>query len=849
VQGVFSIHSPRVDVSGKKPVLLPVAVLLVGAALRFLSLADLPPGLFFDESANGVDALRVLGGWHPIFFPADQGREPLFIYLQAAAMALIGPSPFALRLPAAFLGVLTIAATYAAFRAIAGPAIGLIGSALLAASFWHVGLSRLAFRTDAMPLFTTLAAFFLWKGVRGGRLAPFLIGGIYLGIGLYTYIPARLAPALFAAWLAGCILIPGWRCPSSARRVALGMVLALGACAVVALPLAYYFYHHPHDFIERIHNAVGPAPSRTTLEGFERAISGMFWIGDPNVRHDLPGRPLVELPVAVLGIVGLIWGRRWRDGSGALVAIWCIAMLAPAALTDEPAHALRLAGELPFVLFFPAVGLGWIASRRSFLRAEQAAGDSKIENDPHPRPLPKGEGIGHLPRRGCEALRLSLLGESARRAGEGSRTVLRLRGMPLGPAFALMFICGMSLVTARDYFVLWPELPEVNRAFQADLLHALDLVDQVPAGLPIVATSLVVDGMPIPSAFVPRVGERVHAVDGEVNFVLPIHGDQPIYYVYARSDEPPDFLQRLDGLTRIATSLDRFGQIDGELFRADSSLRLPPPSRDVAANIGSSVRVEGADLTSRVQPGDYVPYALHWTVRGRGPSAKWELFAHLVDRTSQRLIAQDYNRGFAPSEWRDGDQVISWLHLQIPAGTPAEVAEVHFGVLDPESGQLLPVTTPGGKPAGDVVVAGPVRIVGPVTTPPPPARVVRVRYGPAMILTGLDVELPDASHTRVRLHWQADASMQEDYTVFVHLLDSSGRFLVGADSQPAGGQAPTSTWQAGETFVDDHVLTIVPGSQVTALEIGVYLLATGERLRATDMATGQSLGNALLLPR
>jgi 4-amino-4-deoxy-L-arabinose transferase-like glycosyltransferase len=768
---------------------LAICVILIAAALRFVALADLPPGLFFDESANGVDALRVLGGWFPVFFPADQGREPLFISLQAAALALIGPSPFALRLPAAFLGVATVAATFAAFRAIAGINVGLIGSGLLAASFWDVGLSRLAFRTDAMPLFTTLAAYFLWKAVRCGRLGLFLAGGVCLGIGLYTYIPARLAPVLFAAWLVGCVAIRPWRAKTSAREVGLGTIVMLGVCLVVALPLAYYFYHHPHDFIERIRNAVGPAPTRTPLEGFVRAVSGLFWIGDPNVRHDLPGWPLVEVPVALLGVIGLAAGRRWRDGSGALILLWCVAMLAPAALTDEPAHALRLAGELPFVHFFPAVGLGWIASRQ-------------------------------LP---------------------GSRVI--------GPAIAGAFILGNTLVTARNYFISWPALPEVNHFFQADLLHALDLVDQVPAGAPVVATSLVVDGMAIPSAFVPKARARIHAVDGEVNFVLPIHGDRPVYYVYARSDEPPDFLDRLVGLTRLATSTDRFGQIDGELFRADSSLHLPAPSRIVAANIGPAVRVDGADLVTRVRPGDYVPYALHWTVRGNAPPAKWELFAHLVDRNGQRLIAQDYNRGFTPSEWRDGDQVISWLHLQIPAGTPPTVADVHFGVIDSDSGKALAVTTPAGVPAGNVVVVGPVRVAGPAVPPsPPPQHPLSVRFGSAMMLTGFEIDRPDASNSVVRLHWHAAVLLPDDYTVFVHLLDLSGRYVVGADSQPAGGQVPTSTWQPGETVVDEHRLTLPPGSNATALEIGVYLLSTGERLPAVDVTSGKSEGDAIRLP-
>jgi 4-amino-4-deoxy-L-arabinose transferase-like glycosyltransferase len=788
---VGRIRTVGVDGQLKTPLILPVVVLLVASALRFSALADLPPGLFFDESANGVDALRVLGGWFPVFFPADQGREPLFIYLQATAMALIGPSPFALRLPAAFLGVATVAATYAMFRAIAGSTVGLIGAGLLAASFWHVGLSRLAFRTGAMPLFTALAAYFFWKAVRRGQLWLFLVGGACLGLGLYTYIPARLAPALFGLWLVAAIAIPTWRGKTSAREVGIGTIVMIGACAVVALPLAHYFYYHPHDFIERIRNAVGPAPSRTPLEGFARATSGLFWIGDPNVRQDLPGWPLIEPPIALLGVVGLARRHYWCEGSAPLAVVWCAAMLAPAALTDEPAHALRLAGELPFVLFFPAVGLAWIASREY--------------------------------HRGARAI---------------------------GPAIAVVLLVGNVLVTAWNYFVAWPALPEVNHVFQADLLHALDLVDRVPAGPPIVATSLVVDGMAVPGAFVPRVRARIHAVDGEVNFVLPVHGDQSVYYVYARSDEPPNFLDRLNGLTRIATSTDRFGQVDGELFRADPALRLPPPARVVAANVGPNARVDGADLAARVKPGDYAAYALHWTVRGAPPPAKWEIFAHLVDRGSQRLIAQDYNRGFTPSEWRDGDQVVSWLHLQIPAGVAPAVADVQFGIIDSDSGKALPVTSPTGAAAGDVVVVGPVRIVGPAGPPPvpPPQHPLNVRFGPAMTLAGYDVERSSGSDSLVRLRWQADALPSDDYTVFVHLLDASGHYLIGADSQPAGGQAPTSTWQTGESIVDEHHLTLPSGASAATLEIGVYLLSTGERLPAVDAATGKPVGDAIRLP-
>ncbi len=90
-------------------VLLTVMTMtVIAAALRLVALDRWPPGLYHDEAFNGLDALRVLQGDTPIFFTANNGREPLFIYLQALSVALFGRSPGALRLVSAIVGTLTI---------------------------------------------------------------------------------------------------------------------------------------------------------------------------------------------------------------------------------------------------------------------------------------------------------------------------------------------------------------------------------------------------------------------------------------------------------------------------------------------------------------------------------------------------------------------------------------------------------------------------------------------------------------------------------------------------------------------------------------------------------------------
>lgn len=84
-------------------------VTLVAAFLRLWQLDQLPPGLFFDEAYNGLDARAVADGERfPLYFAGNNGREPLYLYLQAVAVKLLGPSAYALRLTSALIGILTV---------------------------------------------------------------------------------------------------------------------------------------------------------------------------------------------------------------------------------------------------------------------------------------------------------------------------------------------------------------------------------------------------------------------------------------------------------------------------------------------------------------------------------------------------------------------------------------------------------------------------------------------------------------------------------------------------------------------------------------------------------------------
>ncbi len=362
------------------PLLLVVAI---AAALRFWALGSIPPGLYHDEAFNGLDALGVLEGERPVFFEANNGREPLFIYLVALSVALLGRSPGAIRIVAALLGTLTIPATYLLTKAMFNRRIGLLAAAITGLTLWHVNLSRIGFRAVAMPLLVALALWQLWLGLKDGNRRHFLAGGLLYGLTFYTYLAARFTIVALAAF--GLYLVVGsWRpalsvasltaeglenCPELSRRVGKwrrGALTFVLAALVVLTPLIAYVATHGDAFLGRVGQ----------VSIFNLTINeGDFWgtllrhvgntllmftnQGDFIPRHNVPLRPVFDPLLSAFFLLGLILClKRFRQGAEhAFVLIWLAVMLLPTILAEGAPHFLRSVGILPVAFVVPAIGL------------------------------------------------------------------------------------------------------------------------------------------------------------------------------------------------------------------------------------------------------------------------------------------------------------------------------------------------------------------------------------------------------------------------------------------------------------------------------------------------------------
>ena len=146
-------------------VCLTVCVMtLLAALLRFPWLDRLPPGLYHDEAYNGLDALAVGEGQHAIFFDANNGREPLHIYLMSLTVRLFGRTPIGVRAAGAFLGTLLVPLTFALVKEMSDERVGLWAALMATPNICLLCLSRTGFRAGSLAVVGAGGLAALWRG-------------------------------------------------------------------------------------------------------------------------------------------------------------------------------------------------------------------------------------------------------------------------------------------------------------------------------------------------------------------------------------------------------------------------------------------------------------------------------------------------------------------------------------------------------------------------------------------------------------------------------------------------------------------------------------------------------------
>jgi len=752
---------------------LAILIMVLGAALRMVGIANYPPGPHFDEAVE-IIITRTLAFSDARPFPMVenyQGREVLFYYLAVPFTWWIQDGRFGLQVASLFCGILTVALTFRLARSMfpnrGGHQIALAASLMMAVSFPQVWLARQIFRTSALPLLQTGSLLLLWKALTRRSFILLIIGGMVGGMVVYTYNSSRLFP--FWLLLTGLFL---WLITSQKWlrfRQGVAFFLPLG---VVALPMAVYAFVRPDVFWGRLMEVTAGKDAVTLWESVQLHARMFFVEGEALLRYNPPGRPyLMPWEGAFLLVGGLIATLRlFRLPSSKSTrnadlqrATYFLLLLSPLMVIPSvistgglPPNHMRSIGMIPLIFILAAVGWERLT-----------------------RPL---------------ATRW--------------RRVLLVIWMVLG-----------GTVTARDY-AMWATRQDLYYDTDADLALASQwLAGHMDERVYIAARELYHPTVQI--ANLPNVRWL-----GADTFFLPKDDRYSALAIFPRSAPKPSWITQASE----PVPLDPHdGQPIFEAIRVSSEMTLPDtlhPTDELIHNDFLRLTHTYHDLAF---PNGMLDIDTAWDIKASPNLHDLTPIVQIVDRVGNILAHQE---GFliGTNEWQTDERlVVAVRGLQIPLGTPADTYSVRMRWVGRSSGEFVFYRDAEGAGATLWRTVGTVEVLQPAQFPPSEALPAAYR-AEREVLNGINFVGWDAYVAQVRpseslplvLYWQArptDAPrVPLDYSL-VLVAQNGEQFLLSVSSAMLPRHS-AEYWVSGQ-LMRDSLRASIPND----MEHGEYELA------------------------
>ena len=372
-------------------------VILLAGLLRFWRLGDYP-ALNADEAAIGYNAYSLIqtgrdehGNSWPIQFQSFNDFKPgLYFYLVLPFVKFMGLNEWAVRLPNAILGVLTVLTVYFLINELFPLrqefsifnfqfSISEIAAFFLAISPWHLHFSRGGWEVNTATFFITLGLFLFLRGLKN-KVLLFLSFFVF-SLSLYTYHAARVVVPLMGL---GLVVICQEQLRKNARIFLVACVLGL----ILLIPLAKDFAkpsavsraygvglfadtgpltrineqrgeHGDYQALvpKLIHNKLVNY-SLAFLENWGKHYWGefLFLSGDEIQRNKVPETGVMYLFDFLFLVCGFAAIARTPKGWGPII-VWLVVAPTAAALTFQSPHALRAQNMVIPLIVISALGL------------------------------------------------------------------------------------------------------------------------------------------------------------------------------------------------------------------------------------------------------------------------------------------------------------------------------------------------------------------------------------------------------------------------------------------------------------------------------------------------------------
>ena len=792
----------------RRELLLVTVIVLVAVFFRTFRLDSLPRGMIADEAQRGLEAMAIArGGYYPVFLRLTGGL-PMCAYWLAILFRFFGASLLTARAGAALIGIATVPVFYllvrelfASTRGRSGWVIAVSATFFLATSYWHVVYSRVAREMILLPFFAILAVYCLLQAWRSARRPYFLLCGVSMGLGLYTYASSYCLPLLVVVPLGYYI----WREKGSLRTHFVNLLLLFGISLAVATPLAVFavsetavFTAEARAFTFVNRELSGGSPLATFVISCAKTAAMFVLQGDPSLVHNPASRPVLD-PVAsvwfVLGLCVII--RKWRDPSHFVLLSWLLIMCLPAVVTVlTSANFSRTIGALPVVCILPALGM---VTAWEWLVARTAA---------------------HRP--------VTMLGVSVF-------------------AFTLLFT---AATTYRDYFMVWDTRDDLRQGYDGAYTAAAAIMNEtrVPDSVWILPLTALAQGG-----------------YGTDHFDFLYHGDSPYYTLRVDEATAADELCGILRDGPRALVVDWKGYVLEEAYRALSadpkglvSFLLQKYGRELDRRSYEAfdvVTYKLAPFTDFAIAGSFEPLTLNFghelmltgvafggsslqdtstpeeVERRELPSGKsgwvvlrWQALAvpsgnykvavylqdqggHVAGQTDKLLLS---NYLHPTQDWESGHEEIDYYTLPTWPGTAPGQYTVGVTLYDAETLQVVPIA--GGGQSYELGMMNIVRpLVAAEVQPQTAIEEDKGELAPGIRLLGYDFPRRDANpgeELSVALYWQALEDLNRDYLIAIQLTDDHGDVWAESFGAPVYGTYPTTQWAEREVLKDWHDVSL-----------------------------------------
>lgn len=373
--------------------LLLVVLLVIVIAAHVFQLADVPTGLYADETSIGYNAARVAqagvdeyGIRFPVYFRAfGEYKNPTYVYAVALIFRLFGISEFNLRLASAIFYIAGLILTFLLVSKVFKKSKAVEIYTIVAFGFLPVyfTLSRVSFEVISQLPWIAAANLCIWLlfyDERKGRFVVLksIVCGLIMGTSIYTYSTARLLSFLMLV-----ILWAVYFKRSTIKRLAVvtsTFLISLAPYAVFVLThrgattsrfRIISYMDDPISFGQKVHIF-----GRNFIEYWSPSFLVLH--GDANLRHSSGPGGIIFLTIFILFLVGLFSIFRHRQELSKFTVFLAVNLLASpiaAAMTSESVpHALRSLLIGYYIFLFSCYGLAFLLSLRNYRKKTMLVG-------------------------------------------------------------------------------------------------------------------------------------------------------------------------------------------------------------------------------------------------------------------------------------------------------------------------------------------------------------------------------------------------------------------------------------------------------------------------------------------